>query len=346
MIHGHTEHVYRIDPVTDAPYLTIILREYTEGVIVEVLSLETIQQYIMMDALLADIEQAFVNLSAGKMTSPPVGLLTIPDGITHIKYGHIQGDDVFVIKIASSYHGNIEKGLPSGNGMMLVLDAHTGQTLAVLDDKGWLTDVRTALAGAIAVKQFAPTQMRGVGIIGTGVQARLQAEFTKPFMETDHVFLWGRDAERQSRCVKDITEKGCAATACDLETLAHECNVIITTTPATSPLLRSDWVADDTLIVAVGADAPGKQEIESALVERCVQIVCDKVDQCLDHGELQRVHRAGKLEVDRIRELGDVIQTGGQARDCLTLVDLTGVAAQDIAIAQHVYNRWRRCTRH
>lgn len=307
----------------------------------KVFELEMIKNLLDTAAVLAEIEKAFVSLSAGQMTAPPVGLLTTPKGITHIKYGHIAGDDYFVIKIASSYHGNVEKGLPSGSGMMLVLDANTGDTLAILDDNGWLTDVRTALAGAIAVKHLAPSRIRGVGILGTGVQARLQAAYIKPFIDTAPLYLWGRNADRQSACARDIEQQGYTVNACDLETLAKNCNVIITTTPSETPLLKADSLSDDTLIIAVGADAPGKQELDAALVLECAQIVCDKVDQCLDHGELQTAHQAGRLETAKIRELGDIIQNGEQQRDILTLVDLTGVAAQDIAIAQHVYNKWR-----
>lgn len=315
----------------------------------KVLDLETIQRFLDVELVLAQLEKAFIRLSAGEMTSPPVGLLKTPKGITHIKYGHIQGDPVFVIKIASSYHGNVARGLPSGSGLMVVLDANTGEALAILDDKGWLTDVRTALAGAIAVKHFGPDKIRGFGIVGTGVQARLQAEFIKPFIQADHVMLWGRDAARQRACADEIAHSGyhveaLRGEACvedGLEKLVRSCNVIITTTPAEQPLIKSDWVCDDTLIVAVGADAPGKQELDADLVMRCEQIICDKVDQCLDHGELQTAHRSGHLETSKMRELGEVIQQGGQRRNCLTLLDLTGVAAQDIAIAQHVYTRWR-----
>ena len=113
----------------------------------KIVGLTEIRKLLAGTDQLPAIAEAFHAYAAGQATVPPVGHLPLPEGDCHIKYGHLAGGDVYVIKIASGFHGNPAKGLPPGNGCMMVFDAGTGAPLALLQDEGWLTDLRTGLAG-------------------------------------------------------------------------------------------------------------------------------------------------------------------------------------------------------
>ena len=138
------------------------------------------------------IEAGFVAYSKGKVVVPPVGemIFTDPPGDVHIKYGYIQGDDYYVIKIASGFYDNPKLDLPSGSGLMLVFSQKTGQPECILLDEGYLTDVRTAAAGAVVAKYLAPKIVNRIGILGAGIQGRLQLEYLAPITDCREVTIW------------------------------------------------------------------------------------------------------------------------------------------------------------
>ena len=142
----------------------------------KIVNLEKIKEIVADIDLLPLIEEGFVKYSMGLTVVPPVGELLFdnPPGDVHIKYGYIMGDDYFVIKIASGFYENPKLGIPSGSGMMLLFNQKTGGPVGGLFDRGYLTDVRTGVAGAIAAKYLAPRKIGRIGIVGTGTQARLQ----------------------------------------------------------------------------------------------------------------------------------------------------------------------------
>jgi ornithine cyclodeaminase len=157
------------------------------------LSLKEIKAALPSVDLMAEIEQGFVAYSQGRAVVPPIGELIMqdPPGEVHIKYGYITGDDYYVIKIASGFFQNPKLDLPSSNGLMLVFSQKTGTLEAVLLDEAHLTDIRTAVAGAIAAKYLAPSIIDRIGIVGTGVQARLQLEYLAPVTDCRDVLVWG-----------------------------------------------------------------------------------------------------------------------------------------------------------
>jgi ornithine cyclodeaminase len=125
------------------------------------------------------IEEGFVAYSEGKVVVPPIGELIFenPPGETHIKYGYIVGDEYYVVKIASGFYENVRLGLPNSSGLMLLFRQQTGELAAVLLDGGHLTNVRTAAAGAVAVKYPAPERVDRIGVFGAGVQGRMQVQY-------------------------------------------------------------------------------------------------------------------------------------------------------------------------
>ena len=319
----------------------------------EIITLSRIREILAKSQpgqLLAAIEEGFVLYANGKVVTPPVGHLgfTDPPGDVHIKYGRIEGDDYYVIKIASGFYDNPKHGLPPGNGMMLLFSATTGEPLAMLCDEGVLTDIRTALAGAVAAKYLTPSTVTCIGIVGTGVQARLQLTYLRSVTSCRQVMVWGRSLEKAEAVAKDpdLADFHIMATT-DMNALAERCNLIVTTTASREALLMADQVRPGTHITAMGADAAGKQELDPALFAKADIVVADSIDQCVDHGDIHHAVKGGWLSVDKIVSLGDVIRfhqqpvTSNQQHRIsdqqITIADLTGVAIQDIQIAKGVY---------
>ena len=313
------------------------------------LNLETIRQNLDPASVMQAIEKAFANYSAGKVTVPPVGHLPFPGGDCHIKYGYIEGDDYFVIKIASGSHNNAELGLSPSSGMMIICSATTGHPVALLEDEGHLTDLRTAMAGAIAAKYLMPSNVTCIGIVGRGIQAQLQLEYLKYVTGCRKAIVWNHRTERLTDFVDKAQEQGFDITAtADADELARNSNLIVTTTPSTAPLIRSDAIQAGTHITAVGADTPGKQELETSLISKADLVVVDSLSQCTDHGEIQTAIRASDVAKSDLVELGNIISGSSPGRSSdeqITIADLTGVAVQDIAIASAVYNKWQFANR-
>ncbi len=296
-----------------------------------------------VDAIAA-IEEGFRAYSAGEAVIPPVGEMHIedPPGEVHIKYGHLKTGTHYVVKIASGFYGNPALGLPSSQGLMLLFEQRTGQLAAVLLDEGKLTDVRTGAAGAVAAKYLAPKTVRAIGIVGTGIQARRQLEQLKHVTTCRRVFAWGRSKSNLEVYLEDARVLGFdAAAAGSLEVLAERCNLIVTTTPSTEPLLRGAWIRPGTHVTAVGSDTPEKQELDTSILARADVAVADSRSQCRLRGEIHRALEAGVLLGSEVVELGEVIADSSKGRvadDQVTVADLTGVAVQDLQIASAVFH--------
>jgi ornithine cyclodeaminase len=291
------------------------------------------------------IEAGFVAYSRGRAVVPPVGELVFedPPGDVHIKYGYIKGGDVYVIKIASGFYDNPRRGLPSGDGLMLVFDQRTGVLQALLLDEGYLTNLRTAVAGAVAAKYLARRDIRTVGILGAGVQGRMQLDWLRRVRRFGEAVVWGLNAEELARYRADMEGPGLKIlTTLQAEQVAAAADVIVTCTPSTAPLLKSEWIRPGTHITAIGSDTAEKQELDAAILTRAGRVVVDSLSQSELRGEVFRAVRAGAIGRERLIELGRVIEDPALRRasdDEITVADLTGVAVQDIQISAAVWER-------
>jgi ornithine cyclodeaminase/alanine dehydrogenase-like protein (mu-crystallin family) len=288
------------------------------------------------------IEAGFVAYTRGRVVVPPVGELIFekPPGDTHIKYGYIQGDPSFVIKVASGFYDNPSLGLPSSSGLMLVFSQTTGMLDSILLDEGFLTDLRTALAGRIAAAYLAPARVDGIGVVGTGIQARMQVEHLKGVTPCRKVVAWGRDPGRLERYKHDMEGAGFQVrTTREIRAVGEACNLIVTATPASEPLLTADHIRPGTHITAMGSDTADKQELDVGILERADRVVADSRAQCRQRGEIHKALAAGAVSMDQVVELGQVIAgdvPGRTSDDQVTIADLTGVAVQDVQIATAV----------
>ena len=312
----------------------------------KVISLDQIRKALPSVDLVDEIERGFVAYSRGDSVVPPVGELILedPPGEVHIKYGYINGDDYYVIKIASGFYGNKALGIPVGNGMMLMFSQKTGEPVAILHDEAYLTDIRTAVAGTIAAKYLAPSSVECIGIAGTGNQARLQLEYLKPVTGCRKVLLWGRDRSKFDAYIEDMTLHGFAIdTTTDAADLLANCNLIVTTTTATEPVLVGQ-ARPGTHITAMGSDTLEKQEVDASILAAADLVVADSIPQCLERGEIHQALKVGAIRRDDIVELGRIIAGDAPGRtsdDQVTIADLTGVAVQDIQISKAVFEALR-----
>ena len=289
------------------------------------------------------IEAGFAAYSRGEVVVPPVGELVFedPPGDVHIKYGYVKGDDHYVIKIASGFVDNPKRGLPSGDGLMLVFSQKTGVLEAVLLDEGYLTNLRTAVAGAVVAKYLAPKKVSAAGILGAGVQGRMQLEWLGRVRTFSEAVVWGLDEAELSAFRRDMERPGLKVrTTLRAEDVAAASNLIVTCTPSTRPLLEAAWIRPGTHITAVGSDTAAKQELDPAILARADRIVVDSLGQSELRGEVFKAVTAGAIGRDRLVELGRVISDETLRRrsdDETTVADLTGVAVQDIQISKAVW---------
>lgn len=288
------------------------------------------------------VEKAFTALTSDKVVMPPILSMAIPEanGEVDVKTAYIPGFEGFAIKVSPGFFDNPKIGLPSLNGLMILFSAKTGLVEALLLDNGYLTDVRTAAAGAVAAKHLAPVTVGTAGVMGTGAQARLQlqaAYLVRPFRKA---LVWGRDAGKAEACARDLSAMlGVPVQAeRDPARLVAESQLVITTTPSEEPVLKTGWLHPGLHITAMGSDQAGKNEVEAAALASCDLYVADRVSQCEKLGELRSAIAAGFWTRGTPPELGEIVvraKTGRTSDSQVTICDLTGTGAQDTAIATH-----------
>ena len=306
----------------------------------KILTLEEIKKRINLSKIIAMQEEGFEVFSNGKVDVQPVGYLeqNNPPGSYHIKYGLIENDDVWVVKIAGG-----PDAMPL-SGMMMVISTQTGKSEALLQDDGYLTQLRTAVAGLISAKYLAPKFIKAIGILGTGEQARMQLDILKEWTDCREVYVWGRNIDKVEKYKADMEERGFSVTISQTTAeLAKNCNLIITTTAAEEPILNASDIHSGTHITAMGADAPGKIELDPNIIAKADIVVVDSKKQSIDHGEICRAYEQKLIAYDKLIELGKVITDlllGRTKDNQITISDLTGVAVQDIQIAKSILNNF------
>ena len=295
--------------------------------------------------LIPIIEDAFKSLALGKTTMPPILRLDIEKyhGESDVKAAYIDGLDSYAIKVASGFFNNPNLGLPSSNGLMILLDSKTGVLKSVLLDKGYLTDVRTAIAGAIAAKHLSNPESSNVGIIGAGIQAKMQLEALLLVRNIKTAYIWSRDSKKTNTFVKNIKDKiNIKIIACESpEQTVNLSEILITCTPSKSPIIKSEWLKKGLHITAMGSDAEMKNELDPKIIKDCDYYIPDSQSQTSILGELNHAIKAGLVSAEKkYNELGSVIINSNLGRrniNDVTVADLTGTGVQDTAIARHTY---------
>ncbi|TKT75039.1 ectoine utilization protein EutC [Aquamicrobium sp. LC103] len=301
-----------------------------------------------LDAV-ACVENAFRALATQAVAMPPILRLDIPEanGEVDVKTAYVPGIDGFAIKISPGFFDNPRLGLPSVNGMMVLLSSKTGLVEALLLDNGYLTDVRTAAAGAVAAKHLACEDAAVAAVFGAGVQAGLQLEALTLVRPIREARIWARDGAKAEAAAADLSDRlGIDVRAePDAEKAAFGAEVIVTTTPATEPLIKAGFVSAGQHITAMGSDAEHKNEIQPAVIRMADLYVADNAKQTRRLGELHHAIEAGVMAADaEVTELGQIIageRHGRRAAADITIADLTGTGVQDTAIATLASERAR-----
>lgn len=311
----------------------------------KILNKRQILEVFDADAVTLLLKKGFIAYSQRQVQQPPVQhfLFEQAAGDCCIKSAWLEGDEQFVLKVSAGFYHNPAQGLASNQGLMMAFSAQTGEPRALLLDEGWLTALRTALAGCIVAELCAPASIPAIGIVGCGMQARLQLQQLKSLTACREVWVWGRNEETLQAYRRDVEAEGFRVNITqDAAELAAHCRLIVTTTPSREPILHAADIQPGTHITAVGADAQGKQELAADLVARADVLLVDALAQCADYGEIATAYRQGLLKSTPIVELGTALAQGIKIRSDahqITLADLTGLAIQDVQIVKGILAR-------
>jgi alanine dehydrogenase len=277
------------------------------------------------------VESAFADHGNGLVQMPSKVYITLPEGDFRTMPAYLPSLSMAGVKIVNVHPGNPAKGLPTVMALTVILDISTGVPVAIINATK-LTDMRTGAAGAVACKYLSPKKEIVLGVVGTGRQAEAQVTAISHELRIQQIKVWGRSPEHARKFSDRFKEYSCLSGT--LETVC-DCDVLVTTTPSRTPIVKSEWIHEGTHINAIGADAPGKEELDPALLRRS-QVFVDDYTQAVHSGEVNvPISHGVYRESDITGTLGEVVIGKKKRRDssAITIFDSTGLAIQDLAIA-------------
>ena len=309
---------------------------------IKILTESDLREVIQLDLDVVDcIESAFVSLAAGEVVMPPILSMAIEahNGEVDVKTAYVKGIDSFAIKMSPGFFDNPQLGLPSTSGLMVLFSARTGMLEALLLDNGYLTDVRTAAAGAVAARHLSREDASSACIIGAGTQARLQLQALCLVRPIQQAVIWARDIGKAETLARSLSaELGITITVNDdIASAVSGADIVVTTTPSATPLVMADWLRPGQHVTAMGSDQAHKNELHPGCLERADRYVPDRRSQTEKLGELHHALANGLVSPEaEFAELGEVIidkMKGRKSAEAITICDLTGTGVQDTAIA-------------
>ncbi|MEV5607385.1 ornithine cyclodeaminase family protein [Streptomyces sp. NPDC052225] len=303
---------------------------------------DEIRAAVRLADLIEPVAEAFTAFSTTAGAQAPVMVLPLADGAdSHIKAAYLPGGRHFLVKIANWSPGNRMRGLPEGGGFVALFDATTGAVTAVLEDEHHLSDLRTAAAGAVCARALARPDATRATVLGTGRQAELQAHALTLVRPVRQISIWGRHHDRAlalaARLDDALPDTDVVAVA-DPERAVHTSDIIVTATAGPTPVLSGAWLCPGQHVTALGADAPGKRELDAACLHRATRVVVDSRELALRYGDIQAAIADGETTEARIdAEMGDVLAgraPGRRAPYDLTVAKLIGIGPQDLKTAE------------
>lgn len=292
----------------------------------KIFNLDQIQESINivhdLEELISSQKAAFVDYSSGLYDIPAPMQFIFPETASdcHIKSGYRIGSKNFVIKIAgSSKFGN--------NGAILVFDVESCELKAILQDKGFLTTLRTAIAGMIMLEVLS-VSAKNIGIIGSGSLAMQLYKLAKAKYPKANILLYARN---KAAAITDLVCKS-------VEDLMAKCDVIFTATASLRSIIHS--MASEQCIIALGSDDEYKSEISPNLFANADLVIVDSIRQAAKFGDVARAIKSGIIGSDSLVELGTVLQTGIPKNIKTIIADFSGIGAQDVAMAEFLSFLW------
>ena len=307
-----------------------------------VVPLEAFQDKVPFSVAIAAVERGFRALGRGEAALPDPMVLELREqqAEVHVKGAHLRGARHIVLKVATGFYENRARGLPSGDGMFLLLDAQTGAPDLLLEEHGYLTDLRTAAAVALTLKYLAPRDARDALLIGAGALARLTARAMIAELPLERLTLWNRTPDRADALAKELASVVATSVAPALEHAVRDHRIIVTATASTTALIKAAWVTPGTHVTSAGTGSPEKVELEPEVLGKADKLIADRVAQTERYGNLHHALAAGVVTRESVYgELGDLAAgrvAGRETAREITVADLTGVGVQDAAIAQAV----------
>jgi ectoine utilization protein EutC len=313
---------------------------------VTLLTEKDLRQCIQLDLeVIEEIEKGFTLLSEGEITMPPIMRLDVPEnnGEVDVKTAYVHGIESFAIKVSSGFFDNYRLGLPSLSGMMVLLSAQTGRPEAVLLDNGYLTDIRTGAAGAVAARHLAQKVVGTVGVIGAGSQARYQMIGLNKVRPIEKVLVYSLAGVDEYVAEMPAVLGAQVIPVTSAEEVVCSSDVVVTTTPSKQPYLQGAWLHSGLHITAMGSDAEDKRELYPEALSAADLLVCDSKKQSFRLGEYHHGLEAGAINsMDDVLELGEITsqkKPGRRTDSEITICDLTGTGMQDTVIATLAFQR-------
>jgi alanine dehydrogenase len=303
-----------------------------------------VKSLLSMEEVLPLVEQAFL-LHGQKKVQMPVKIYLNFDpfgGDLRAMPAYLKNPvNAAGVKIVNSNAKNPERGLPAVAGIVVYVDPQTGLPLGVFA-AGTLTALRTGAGGGIAARYLARKNSATVGLVGCGRQADTQLQALLQNFSIKKVFVWGKTIEESQQFCRQNSSSGYELVACAQVEDVCSADIVVTTTPSTKPLVKASWIKPGTHINAIGADAPGKQELETGVLKKS-RVVVDDWHQSSHAGEINVSVTKKKFgQKDLAGELGQIIagKKKGRLRESdITLFDSTGLAIQDISVAKYLFEK-------
>ncbi|MFQ5833476.1 MAG: ornithine cyclodeaminase family protein [Candidatus Thorarchaeota archaeon] len=309
------------------------------------ISQSEVQKHLPMSKAIEAVRTAYSAFARGRTQMPPVQHLDVHQyrGEVDIKSGYVEDFGLIGTKIASGFYDNENLGLPPGVAVIVLMDLKTSMPLAIMDGT-YITAYRTGAAGAVAADVLARKDSSQVGVVGAGTQGRMQILALAELFNIERIKVWDIESARAKQYAKEMRQK----LGADVQTVdsppdvVADADILVTVTPSRKALINADSIGEGLHINAIGADGPGKQELDPMIMKRVSKIVADSLAQCRHIGELQHAFALGIInEKDVHAEIGEILngdKVGREDDDEITLFDATGLSVQDIAAANIVYS--------
>ncbi len=307
-----------------------------------ILDRKSVTALVDMKSAIRAVEKVFVQHGLGRTLMPPKIYLDLPQlgGDFRAMPAYAQGIGKCSLKWVNTHANNARHGFPSVMAIIILNDPKTGFPLSIMDATA-LTSIRTGAAGGVAAKYLASKNSQTVGLVGSGVQAKTQLLALREIFKIKSVKVWGKEAILAQNFVKDMRCPGEIMSICStVKECVGDCDIVVTTTPSRKPIVQSSWIKNGTHINAIGADAAGKQELDPLILKNA-KVVVDDYRQASHSGEINVSVSKGYLsQKDIYAQLGEIVcgnKKGRSSAEQITVFDSTGLAIQDLAVADLVY---------
>ncbi|MEM0026418.1 MAG: alanine dehydrogenase [Ignisphaera sp.] len=309
------------------------------------LNANEIEKIIDMKRVIELVEVAFKEKGLKRVQMPPKTYLffTKYDGDLRTMPAYLESLDIAAVKVVNSHPKNPQRyGLPTVMAVIILVDPSSGKPLSIMDGTV-ITRYRTGAAAAVATKYLWGAKEAHVGLVGAGSVAAYSVEALRHVIKIRFIAIYDIDHEKATRLAQNIQNRyGIESRAVESPyEVVKEAEVIVTATPSRSPIIKNEWIGEDVHINAMGADAPGKEELDPLILKRA-KIVVDDYDQAIHSGEINVPISSGLLKPSDIyAELGEIVaglKKGRESDKEITVFTSTGLAVQDAITAWYIYN--------